>query len=93
MGGKLSAALDKPMIQRLSAWIGFFGFIIGKQLAPTTHHVHLNAVLQVSHLSSFYECGLERLSKTSTIASKFWDNKVRNLLPTQATRLPVSNSD
>lgn len=29
MGGKLSAALDKPMIQRLSAWIGFFGFIIG----------------------------------------------------------------
>lgn len=29
MGDKASAALDKPMIQRLSAWIGFFGFLIG----------------------------------------------------------------
>ncbi|KII94332.1 hypothetical protein PLICRDRAFT_78471, partial [Plicaturopsis crispa FD-325 SS-3] len=29
MGAKLSAALDKPMIQRFSAWIGVFGFLIG----------------------------------------------------------------
>ncbi|KAF8898703.1 hypothetical protein BD779DRAFT_30792 [Infundibulicybe gibba] len=29
MGAKLNASLDKPLVQRLSAWIGFFGFIIG----------------------------------------------------------------
>ncbi|ESK95853.1 hypothetical protein Moror_12351 [Moniliophthora roreri MCA 2997] len=29
MGEKMAAALDKPMIHRLSAWIGFFGFFIG----------------------------------------------------------------
>ncbi|KAK7044089.1 hypothetical protein VNI00_007805 [Paramarasmius palmivorus] len=29
MGEKMSAALDKPLIHRLSAWIGFFGFFIG----------------------------------------------------------------
>jgi hypothetical protein len=29
MGEKMSAALDKPLIQRLSAWLGFFGFMIG----------------------------------------------------------------
>jgi len=29
MGPRMTAALDKPVIQRLSAWIGFFGFIIG----------------------------------------------------------------
>jgi len=29
MGSKLAALLDKPAVQRLSAWIGFFGFLIG----------------------------------------------------------------
>jgi len=29
MGGKLSSILEKPMVQRLSAWVGFFGFLIG----------------------------------------------------------------
>ncbi|KAJ7361714.1 hypothetical protein DFH08DRAFT_685331 [Mycena albidolilacea] len=29
MGEKMSASLDKPLIQRLSAWLGFFGFMIG----------------------------------------------------------------
>ncbi|KAF9044728.1 hypothetical protein BDZ89DRAFT_158739 [Hymenopellis radicata] len=29
MGEKMSAALDKPMIQRVSAWLGFIGFLIG----------------------------------------------------------------
>ncbi|KAG5648019.1 hypothetical protein DXG03_007053 [Asterophora parasitica] len=29
MGERVSAALDKPLIQRVSAWIGFFGFLIG----------------------------------------------------------------
>ncbi|KIM39026.1 hypothetical protein M413DRAFT_447387 [Hebeloma cylindrosporum] len=27
--GKLSGVFEKPMVQRLSAWIGFFGFLIG----------------------------------------------------------------
>lgn len=27
--GKLNTALEKPMLQRLSAWIGFFSFMIG----------------------------------------------------------------
>lgn len=29
LGAKMDASLDKPMIQRISAWIGFLGFIIG----------------------------------------------------------------
>jgi len=29
MSAKLSAVLDKPLVQRLSAWVGFFGFLIG----------------------------------------------------------------
>ncbi|KAJ8522567.1 hypothetical protein ONZ45_g913 [Pleurotus djamor] len=29
MGEKMTAALDKPIVQRLSAWVGFFGFLIG----------------------------------------------------------------
>ncbi|GLB36183.1 hypothetical protein LshimejAT787_0304710 [Lyophyllum shimeji] len=29
MGEKACAALDKPLIQRVSAWVGFFGFLIG----------------------------------------------------------------
>jgi len=29
LGAKLSAVLDKPMVQRASAWIGLFGFMIG----------------------------------------------------------------
>ncbi|KAJ7181697.1 hypothetical protein C8R43DRAFT_869900 [Mycena crocata] len=29
MGEKMTAMFDKPIIQRSSAWIGFFGFIIG----------------------------------------------------------------
>jgi hypothetical protein len=29
LGAKLGAALDKPMIQRVCAWIGIFGFMIG----------------------------------------------------------------
>lgn len=29
MGERLGASLDRPLIQRLSAWIGFFGFMIG----------------------------------------------------------------
>jgi len=30
MGDKLSKALDKPQVQHLTAWIGFFGFFIGE---------------------------------------------------------------
>jgi hypothetical protein len=29
MGQGLSSVLDKPLLQSLSAWIGFFGFMIG----------------------------------------------------------------
>jgi len=29
LGAKLSAALDRPMTQRVTAWIGIFGFMIG----------------------------------------------------------------
>jgi len=29
MGEKMTAMFDKPLIQRLSAWLGFFGFMIG----------------------------------------------------------------
>jgi hypothetical protein len=29
MAGKLTGVLDKPMVQRLSAWVGFIGFLIG----------------------------------------------------------------
>lgn len=29
MGEKMSGALDKPLIHRLNAWVGFFGFFIG----------------------------------------------------------------
>lgn len=29
LGPKLGAALDKPMVQRVCAWIGIFGFMIG----------------------------------------------------------------
>lgn len=29
MGGKLSAKLDSPTVQRFTAWIGVFGFMIG----------------------------------------------------------------
>ncbi|KAF5374846.1 hypothetical protein D9758_000252 [Tetrapyrgos nigripes] len=29
MGERIAAQLDKPLIQRVSAWIGFFGFFIG----------------------------------------------------------------
>lgn len=27
--GKLEATLDKPLVHRLSAWLGFFGFFVG----------------------------------------------------------------
>ncbi|KAJ6519856.1 hypothetical protein C8R45DRAFT_1085797 [Mycena sanguinolenta] len=29
MGERMSTMLDNPMVQRLSAWLGFFGFMIG----------------------------------------------------------------
>jgi len=29
LGEKMSAILDKPLVQRLSAWVGFFSFLIG----------------------------------------------------------------
>ena len=32
LGAKLGAALDKPMVQRVCAWIGIFGFMIGTRL-------------------------------------------------------------
>jgi len=32
LGAKLGAALDKPMVQRVCAWIGIFGFMIGTSL-------------------------------------------------------------
>jgi hypothetical protein len=30
MGEKMAATLDKPMVQRFSAWLGFIGFMIGR---------------------------------------------------------------
>jgi hypothetical protein len=30
LGGKLDAILDKPVMQRMTAWLGFLAFIIGK---------------------------------------------------------------
>lgn len=38
-GGKLGAVLDRPMVQRVCAWIGIFGFMIGMSIKPisTTH--------------------------------------------------------
>ena len=38
MGEKMSAALDKPMIQRTSAWLGVIGFIIGENEHLSIHH-------------------------------------------------------
>ena len=32
LGPKLSVALDRPMVQRVSAWIGLIGFMIGTWL-------------------------------------------------------------
>jgi hypothetical protein len=29
LGAKLGVTLDKPMVQRVCAWIGIFGFMIG----------------------------------------------------------------
>jgi len=45
LGAKLSAQLDRPMVQRASAWIGLFGFMIGmssKYLSWRTR-AHLNS--------------------------------------------------
>ena len=36
LGAKLSAALDRPMVQRTSAWIGLLGFMIGADFRA--HH-------------------------------------------------------
>lgn len=35
MGEKMAAAMDKPLIQRITAWMGFIGFFIGF----TTHMI------------------------------------------------------
>ena len=36
LGAKLGVALDKPMVQRASAWIGILGFMIGTLLNYTS---------------------------------------------------------
>jgi hypothetical protein len=33
--GKASATFDKPVVQRLNAWMGVFGFIVGKKRLVT----------------------------------------------------------
>ena len=30
---RMAAILEKPMLQRLSAWVGFFGFLVGMKRA------------------------------------------------------------
>jgi hypothetical protein len=47
--GGLSAILEKPLVQRLSAWIGFFGFLIGKQML----HQRGNSLTCFSGITSF----------------------------------------
>jgi hypothetical protein len=52
---KLTSALDNPMFQRLSAWVGFFGFLVGTQSSLSEmyrldywtlpHHLGLTAFL------------------------------------------------
>ena len=32
MNAKLLAILEKPMVQRISAWMGFLGFFVGKKI-------------------------------------------------------------
>ena len=35
LGPKIGPALDRPMVQRVSAWIGIFGFMIGTSAQNT----------------------------------------------------------
>jgi hypothetical protein len=35
MNPKLAGLLEKPMLQRLSAWLGFFGFLVGMKSAQS----------------------------------------------------------
>lgn len=48
MPGGMSAALDKPMVQRLSAWVGFFGFIFGMAQRPFAFMQKLIILFKVS---------------------------------------------
>lgn len=48
--GKLQATFEKPMIQRLSAWVGFFGFLIGKIYLDYQGLAHTSSVGMTSFL-------------------------------------------
>lgn len=55
LGGKINAALDKPLIQQLSAWIGFFGFFIGESLYESTYTVH-SLIIATFRTYIFLDC-------------------------------------
>ena len=44
MTPKVASILEKPMLQRLSAWVGFFGFLVGTQSSLSEMYIldHLN---------------------------------------------------
>ena len=44
LGAKLGAALDKPMVQRVCAWIGIFGFMIGTSLKYPSRELRLKQI-------------------------------------------------
>lgn len=52
-GGGLSAKLDSPIVQRLTAWIGVFGFMIGAWNLYYLYSINLNHMLYFSGLTSF----------------------------------------
>lgn len=48
LGAKLGAALDRPMVQRVCAWIGIFGFMIGTSSKHPSREPRTKTFLQVS---------------------------------------------
>lgn len=69
--GKAGGMFAKPLIQRMSAWIGFFGFMMGSYLVSLGRPCS-NCSSQVSLLSSSSACGSARPSATSTPSSATW---------------------
>lgn len=72
--GGFAGKLDKPIIARLTAWVGVFGFMIGEDGSTTLFQSlqwsdGLSFYLQVSRRSSSSAFGLRRPSKISTRAS------------------------
>jgi len=67
MGEGASAALEKPLVQRASAWIGVLGFMIGMYISHRWSE-YTSSPIQDSQRLRLCECGLARRSKISTIS-------------------------